>query len=238
MNRSSETTVLSAYRGLGPRTRIHTRWRWWTCPFDQMESFVPEQGRILDLGCGHGLTSLHLALSSPDRTILGVDLDASKVALGIRAARAAGVEDRVELRVCDIVEEPLPTVDGGWDAVVCNDVLYLLGPAVTERLVASITTVLAPAGTVVLKEMAEQPRRKALVNHVQETAAVKVLRLTAGGGVDVVPPARLASMLRSRGFDAEVHPLDRGYPHPHVVVVATAERDPTTGLRARTSGAT
>ena len=53
---------------------------------------MPAVGRVLDIGCGHGLFSIYLGLMSPDRDVLGVDIDARKLVIARGAASGAGAE--------------------------------------------------------------------------------------------------------------------------------------------------
>ncbi|MGH9279418.1 MAG: class I SAM-dependent methyltransferase, partial [Acidimicrobiales bacterium] len=67
--------VLSVYGGAPPAVRAHLAVRWASCPFRRVAARVPDRGRVLEVGCGYGLFSNHLALSSPDREVLGIDID-------------------------------------------------------------------------------------------------------------------------------------------------------------------
>jgi len=58
-----------------------------------IEAEVPRRGRVLDLGCGHGLFSLLLAATSPERQVTGVDVDGDKLGLARRAAEALGLDN-------------------------------------------------------------------------------------------------------------------------------------------------
>ena len=72
-------------------SRFHTAVRARTCPFAELETRTPRDGRVLDVGCGHGLLALVLAVGSPDRQVLGVDVDRDKLPSAEAAARRAGV---------------------------------------------------------------------------------------------------------------------------------------------------
>ena len=52
-----------------------------TAPFDALNKHIPEEGFIVDLGCGYGIFANLLGLLSPKRKILGMDVDGVKVGL-------------------------------------------------------------------------------------------------------------------------------------------------------------
>lgn len=53
--------------------------RFWDAPFIEVERFIPKKGKILDLGCGEGIFTNYLGLSSPLRNIIGIDLDETRI---------------------------------------------------------------------------------------------------------------------------------------------------------------
>ncbi len=198
--------------------RLHTAVRWRTCPFPLVEAAVPREGRVLEVGCGHGLLSLFLALSGPARRVQGVDVDDAKVDAALEAAGRLGPSD---------AHVSFVTVAKGWlpeepaDAIVIADVLYLLAPGEQRRLLAACAGCLAPGGVLVVKEVATEPRWKFRWNQVQETLSTRVLGITeGGGGLHFVPPASMVGWLSDEDLDVESRPIDRGYPWPHHLLVA------------------
>jgi SAM-dependent methyltransferase len=77
--------------------------------------------RVLDAGCGTGLTSLGLARLNPGAAVLGLDFSPGALALARRRAEAAGLAG-VAFREHDL-HEPLPGSLGPFDFVVCHRVL-------------------------------------------------------------------------------------------------------------------
>ncbi len=205
--------LLSLYAGAPVRARAHVRVRWATCPFNAVAAQVPAAGRILDVGCGHGLLSLYLALTSAAREVHGIDVDGDKLAAGRGAAARGGLSCTFER----VKGGGLP--EGPWDAIAIVDVLYLLGTADQKRLLAAGAAALAPGGALVVKEMAPVPRWKAAWNTAQETAAVRILGVTEGSGLTFLPPAELGTAMAAGGLAVEQRPLHRGYPHPHHLLI-------------------
>lgn len=205
------------YRDQGPRARLHVAARWATAPFGPLDDLLPASGRILDWGCGHGLLSVWAAARAPGRTVEGVDLDAAKLDHATRAAEAAGVADRVTFRQVAADDRPI----GRWDAIVIDDVLYLLAPADQESLVAAAAGALAPGGVLVVKEMDHQPAWKHALTRAQEVVAVRVLRVTATSGpLHPAPTAStVAGWMRAAGLEARCQRLDRGYHVPHAAAI-------------------
>lgn len=199
--------------------RFHVRFRWWTCPFAAVEAQVPRAGRVLEVGCGHGLLSLYLALSGPDRVVLGVDIDEHKIALAERAA--AGLRPE-EAQVSFATVTPDGFAPGRFDAIVIADVLYLLGADARRTLLARCVEHLEPGGVLLVKETDRVPRWKGALTVAQEELATRVLRITEGDQVSFAPPGEFVAQLRDAGLDVSTERVDRGYPHPHVLITARA----------------
>lgn len=208
------SALRQAYAGAPRQERLHVAGRWRSCPLTATASYIPATGRVLEIGCGHGLFSLLLASESAQRSVTGIDIDRDKIAVATAAATASGLGN-ASFEV--VAPDALPS--GTWDAVAIVDVLYLLGHEQATRLVSAAASVLAPGGVLVVKEMARQPRWKYAVNQLQELVATRVARITEGDHVEVVPPDLIAKALHNAGLTVSEHPLDRGYLHPHHLTV-------------------
>ena len=110
--------------------------------------------------------------------------------------------------------------EGPWDAIVIVDVLYLLAPADEEALLDACLAQLAPGGVLVLKETDVVPRWKHRLAKAQELVATRVVRVTKGATVEFTPIDALDASLRARGLEVRRRRADKGYLHPHALVVA------------------
>lgn len=205
--------LLSLYSAAPPAVRLHVRVRWATCPFRAVAAQLPAAGSLLDVGCGHGLLSLYLALSGAGRMVTGIDVDKDKLAAARAAAAGAGLAATFQ----PVAGRELP--EGPWEGIAIVDVLYLLDPSDQRSLLRSCAERLAPGGVLAVKEMAPVPRWKATWNHMQETASVRILRITEGEQLTFLPPEDLAAAMAAGGLAVEDRPLHRGYPHPHHLLV-------------------
>lgn len=213
-------TALRRFRACSPSTRVHVRIRWLTCPLPAVAAVTPTAGRVLDVGCGHGLLPVLLAEGSPDRSVVGVDVDGAKIAEGRRAA--AGLGGRVTLRAVPSDWDP-SSCDGRFDAVVVTDVLYLLGRQRALALLRGCASLLAgPGARLIVKEIDTEPRWKYRLAVGQELAATRIARITRGDRVDFAPPGELAATMTAAGLGVERRRVDAGFPHPHLLLVGTA----------------
>lgn len=205
--------AISAYAQAPRGDRLHVRLRWHTCPFPELERHVPREGRILDVGCGHGLFPLYLSLAAPGRTVTGTDVDADKLVVARAAAASIDAPARFEATTVGL----LP--DGPWDAITVVDVLYLLGHDAAVDLVRTAAAALAPGGVLLVKEISMAPRWKHQLAKAQELLATRVLRITEGSGVDFLPPERIAAAMQDAGLTVDQVPLHQGHLHPHHLVI-------------------
>ncbi|MGE0160358.1 MAG: class I SAM-dependent methyltransferase [Gemmatimonadales bacterium] len=208
--------VIAQYRSPGLRAHVYMRMRWAICPFDRILPFVPDRGRLLDVGCGSGLWLTYLSLEKPALELHGIDTDARK--LEVASASLAG---KAQLRQASAVDLPA----GTFDCITILDVFCLLSDETKRRVLEACHAALAPGGTIVLKDADTRPRWKYAPMALEEVIAVHVMRITHGRP-HFQSLEQLAGGLDAAGFtDVEAARIDRGYLHPHVV------------LRARKAGA-
>jgi 2-polyprenyl-3-methyl-5-hydroxy-6-metoxy-1,4-benzoquinol methylase len=214
------TTAVDLYRAVSPAAWAHAGIRWATCPLGRLADLLPARGRFLDVGCGQGLMSLHLAMGGVGRELLGIDVDGARLANAGKAARLAGLGPRrVQFRAWSPASEALPV--GPWDAILIVDVLYLMPREAQRRLLDACAAALAPGGVLVVKEMAADPGWKFRWNRLQETLAVRVLGFTRGAPtLTFVAPDTVGGWLAGQGLRVEQRPLHRGYLHPHHLLLA------------------
>jgi len=209
----SAPATLARYRTAGWAARLHVAVRWRSCPIPEVAAAVPATGRVLEIGCGHGLVANYLADTSTQRVVVGVDIDPTKI-----AAAEASLRPGDSTTFATVAPGELPA--GPFDAVVIVDVLYLLDGAGRDALLTAAAGCLAPGGVLVVKEVADTPRHKARIAAVQERLSTGVLGITAGTHHGFDAPSVLAGRLRSAGCDdVDVRPLHAGRLHPHVLAV-------------------
>jgi SAM-dependent methyltransferase len=91
-----------------------------------LNSLLPENARLLDLGVGSGRALSYVARLRPDLRATGVDLAPNMLRTARAGFEADGVSDRIELVEADITALPEELVAGPWDGVSCVWTLHQL----------------------------------------------------------------------------------------------------------------
>ena len=138
--------VRQLYRCQGPYVEQYVFWKMKTDPlFKAVEETVPQQGTILDVGCGYGIVANWLTLGAPGRMVIGVDNDADK----IRVARATSTQNpRVCFEQADVLAWEYPACD----CVLLCDLLHYLPHALKEQVLRKAFAALRPSGCLVVRD--------------------------------------------------------------------------------------
>ena len=118
----------------------------WIPALDGVEATLQRGGRVADVGCGHGASTILMAQAYPRSTFTGFDYHAPSIEHARASARAAGVDDRVTFEVAPADGFP----GSGYDLVAMFDCLHDMGdPAGAAR---HVRETLAPDGTWMIVE--------------------------------------------------------------------------------------
>jgi SAM-dependent methyltransferase len=117
----------------------------WIPALAGVDAKLSSGGRVADVGCGHGASTLLLAQSYPKATVVGFDAHEGSIDAARKRAADAGLADRVQFEVASAT-----TFSGSYDLVCFFDCLHDMGdPA---GACAHVREQLAPDGTLMLIE--------------------------------------------------------------------------------------
>ena len=125
------------------------RWQWNDPALRNLSDVVlrllrGQRGRALDLGCGSGRMAADLATAGFD--VDGIDVEQRAVAIGQRIMARRGLA--VRLYAGDVYDPLQPVAAGGYDLVVCTEVLEHVGA--WRELLARGGELLRPGGTLIV----------------------------------------------------------------------------------------
>jgi 2-polyprenyl-3-methyl-5-hydroxy-6-metoxy-1,4-benzoquinol methylase len=202
-------------RALPPVERMYSRVRFSILRpklLSVMDLILPDEGRLLDVGCGFGLFAAYFGQTHPRRRIVGVDPDERRIGLARRVAEGVGLADHV-FHVGDVRDAPL---DGPFDAAYVLDVMHHLPRADQRPVLERLRSLLVPGGVLVVKDITTEPRAGLLFTEALD-------RLMVGWHEPLAyrHHREWGQMLTDLGFKVRMVRVPDVLPYPHVVITAT-----------------
>lgn len=161
----------NAIPGISLGTKLFLHLRWLLTPYSDMSNYVPTVGRVLDVGCGHGLLAMKMALSAPGREVLATDHDEQR----IEVARLAGAGiDNLQFEVS--TGSPVqggngPEAVGTFDAIMMIDFLHYFSPEEQDSMIRQAFAKLTPGGWLLAREVDQHTGLLSKINQLYEKLA-------------------------------------------------------------------
>jgi 2-polyprenyl-3-methyl-5-hydroxy-6-metoxy-1,4-benzoquinol methylase len=177
-----------------------------------MDLLLPEDGRILDVGCGFGLFAAYFGQTDPRRRIVGVDPNARRIELARGVAASLGLTQH-RFHVGDVRDAAL---EGPFDAVYVLDVMHHIPEADQRKVLERLRDLLEPGGVLVIKDITTEPRHELLFTELLD-------RLMVGWNEPLAYRHHKVwgQMLSELGFKVRIVRVPDVLPYPHVVIAAT-----------------
>jgi SAM-dependent methyltransferase len=109
----------------------------------EIRDVLERGGRVADVGCGYGWSSIGIALAHPGVTVDGYDVDAPSIEIARQNAVEAGVSDRVRFHCADAA-----TAEGRFDLVAAFECVHDMSDPVP--VLATMRRIAAPDGVVLV----------------------------------------------------------------------------------------
>jgi ubiquinone/menaquinone biosynthesis C-methylase UbiE len=150
--------------GISLGTKLFLHLRWWLTPYERMAAYVPRSGKVLDVGCGHGLLAMEMALSEPNRSVLATDHDVARIDLAKQAGK--GISNlQFEVSTGN------PVSDGKFDAIMMIDFLHYFSPEQQDDMIAKAYANLEKGGWLLAREVNQQGGLISKFNQLYEKMA-------------------------------------------------------------------
>ncbi len=151
--------VVASYNTFVPK--LYSLLRLLILPMETIDEVVPKKGRIMDYGCGYGVTSAYLALSCRKRNILGIEKNKSRIkSINILQNRI----QNLSFLQADITDMKIPNAD----AHLLIDVIHHIPYNKQTILLDNIIKPIRKNDLIILKEIDKNPFLKYLWNYMHD----------------------------------------------------------------------
>ena len=198
--------LMARYGRVSLAVRLEQQLRLRICPFEEVMRYVPQSGRVLDLGCGFGALAQLLAAESSKRYVVGIEQMAHRVAIARQAAQSL---PNVHFIQGDIHQVHFDLAD----CIVMNDVLHHVPHTLQIPLLKKCYESLPSGGLLLIKDVNKSSVLKYIWNYLHDFLRNGNLPFYC-----LDTPVLLA-LLELVGFRTTAVPLDAGYPYPHVLYI-------------------
>ncbi len=194
------------YSSQGLRVAMYAYLRWRGCPFEQIESHIPREGKIIDVGCGYGLLANFLILRSSKRDVTGIDLSVRRISA---AQETIGSRRNIRFKLMNVLDLEL----GELDVAVMSDFLHHIDYAAQEELLAHCYQKLPTGGLLIIEEVDDKPLCKYWFN----TMLDKMLNI--GDRIFFRNQREFRELLEKIGFKVNVKEANKGLPLSDVIFI-------------------
>ena len=202
--------TISLYAEAGLKS-IFSRIRFWDAPYFEVEALVPKKGYIVDIGCGEGIFSNFLALTSSKRKVLGVEIDKKRLAIADRGVK------NVSFTSGDATKFKFKNTD----AVVLFHLLHHL-PSYKdqEKTLDFCYQGLKKGGKLIIVEIDVKPTFKYFLSWFTDHFLVPLLfENRFYSPIYFRKKAEWTKLLKSYGFAISTHLAEKDKPFSHIIFV-------------------
>jgi 2-polyprenyl-3-methyl-5-hydroxy-6-metoxy-1,4-benzoquinol methylase len=178
-----------------------------------MDLLLPDEGRILDIGCGFGLFAAYFGQTQPARRIVGVDPNERRIVMARQVCASLGLEN--EFIAGDARDVAL---GGKFAGAYVLDVMHHIPKDDQLKMLERLRDLLAPRGVLVMKDITTEP-------HLGLKFTELLDRVMVGWDEPLAyrHHREWGEMLTSLGFHVRMVRVPDVLPYPHVVIAATKQ---------------
>ena len=165
MIKTIKDKALELYQGQHKSIKWKQALRPHICPFYSLIEYVPDNARVLDVGCGSGLFLGLLALTKNIHSGFGYDTSQK----AINSANKLNINEKLKQKLhfeCRTIKQGIP--EGMFSVVSLIDVVHHVHPRHQSEFINNILTKLEDGGIFIYKDMARTPFFYALANRMHD----------------------------------------------------------------------
>lgn len=204
--------AINLYAGTSWETFL-SKFKFWEEPYEVVDKILPVYGTITDLGCGEGLLSNYLAISSPKRKVIGYEIASE------RLSRAKKGVKNAYFYVGDIVNVEYPASD----VIVLFHVLHHLpSKDAQENVLKKAKNSLKKQGKIIIVEVHVKATLKYIAAWVADHFLVPwVFEKRFYTKAYFRKEHEWVNLLKKMGFKIKVRQETSGRPFPNIIFECT-----------------
>jgi cyclopropane fatty-acyl-phospholipid synthase-like methyltransferase len=179
---------------------------------DEIGQYLPDDGVVLDIGCGFGLFSLYYAATGPRRLLRGVDLNPRRLDQARRAATRLGLPN-VGYELGDARDFK---GDAEVSAAYMLDIVHHVPAPSVAPLLRALRRSLPVGGRLLVKDVDTRPAPKRWFTWILDRA------MAPTAPVHYWSAPALTDALVEAGFAVRRHLMVDVLPYPHVLYICEA----------------
>ncbi len=193
--------VISKYLFKGPMLEWYVRVKLkMEKNYDWLDEIVPKNGKIVDIGCGYGYTDFMLKYMAPDRKIIGIDYDGSKIEL------ASNIAQRIEgltFKTKDIVKGSLSKAD----VYILIDILHYMPKEKQLLVINKCVDRLSDQGIIIIRDADADQQKQLERNKKTERRSIKIFGFNdLKYKMEFIPGSLIKETAKKRGLACKVVP--------------------------------
>jgi 2-polyprenyl-6-hydroxyphenyl methylase/3-demethylubiquinone-9 3-methyltransferase len=194
------------YSGQGLKVALYAYLRWRLCPFEQIEKYIPKEGRVIDIGCGYGLLANFLTLKSNRRDVTGIDLSGKRISV---AQKTTDNRNKIRFKLVNVLDLQL----GKYCAMVMSDFLHHIDYKAQEELLVRCYQKIPPEGLLIIEEVDNRPLCKYWFNTIVDRM------LNIGEGIFFRNQREFRELLERIGFKVSIMKAHKGIPLSDILYI-------------------
>ena len=191
-------------------TRLKRVYRPIICPFDTLLNLIPNQQRVLDIGCGIGTFLQLIAEYRAPRSLAGIEIDASLLETSRIVLDRSRISESVRLQAYDGVT--LPEWIREYKYVFLVDVLHHIRRSQHGPFLSGLFDRLHSGTTLIIKDIDAAQRFWVLFNKMHDLLVSRTSTHERG-------LTQLRATLSHMGFSIRQVIFQRLYVYPHFTIV-------------------
>lgn len=184
--------------------------RFWDAPYLEVESFIPQKGFIIDLGCGDGFFANYLAIASKNRNVYGIELNKARIKEADKGLK------NTKFLNGDITKKEMPNAD----VIILFHVLHHLNSYNQQKkLLKECSGKIKKGGKLLIVEVEPKISYKYLLAWLVDHFLVPwIFEKRFYSPIYFRSSKEWIDIVDSMGFKSRVFNLEQGKPFPHILI--------------------